>query len=332
MFKTLVVAGGSALLSALLIGPVTIKYLKKLKVGATIQEELNETHQAKAGTPLMGGLIFVIPLSIITLILAVSGLIEWRLALGFLVFTLGYGTIGFIDDYLKVVKRHADGLNIKDKLIGQSMIFILYLLLFSYQPLNTNLMIPFTNCQIALGYAYIPFIFVLALGTTNAVNFTDGMDGLLAGCMIASSIAYGAISLFAGSDSLAIVSAVIIGGLLGYLRFNYHPAQVFMGDTGSLALGGALTALAIFTKTELLLVIIGGIYVVETISVIIQIVYFRLNGGKRFFLMAPIHHHYQEKNIAELRIVWTFWGISAICGLIGVLGYLTTGFNRVLGG
>ncbi|QOR36220.1 phospho-N-acetylmuramoyl-pentapeptide-transferase [Clostridium sp. 'deep sea'] len=324
MIREFLLYGGAALLIALITGPFIIKALKRLKAGATIQEELSKEHQVKVGTPLMGGIIFVIPVTVMSLILWYKGLIDWRSVLAFLVFFLGYGFIGFMDDYLKVVKKHSDGLNIKQKLVGQCAIFLVYLLIFYGQQIDTSLAIPFTHWKLSIGYAYIPFLLLFVVGFSNAVNFTDGMDGLLSGCMIASCWSYVFISIIAGNTGLAIIAAIIIGSLLGYLRYNYHPARVFMGDTGSLALGGALTALAILTKTELLLVVVGAVYVIEMLSVVMQISYFKITKGKRIFKMAPIHHHFSLLKWEELKVVWSFWLASALFGLLGLLGYINT--------
>ncbi len=324
MLRRLLLLGGSSLAIALVIGPLTIKALKRLKAGATIQEELSSEHQQKAGTPLMGGIIFIIPVTLLSILTWILDLCDWRVVFAFLVYFLGYASIGFMDDYLKVVKKQSLGLRARHKLLGQSVIFLIYLLIFYGQQLDTSLSIPFTRWGITLGYAYIPFLLFISVGFSNAVNLTDGMDGLLSGCMIASCWSYLFVSIIAGNTGLALIIAIVLGSLVGYLVYNYYPARVFMGDTGSLGLGGALTAIAILTKTELVLVIIGAVYVIETISVILQVSYFKLTSGQRIFKMAPLHHHFSLSGWTEPQVVWSFWMVSALFGLIGLLSYIYT--------
>lgn len=311
--------GVVALIISLSIGKPIINILKRVKAGATIQEELSQKQQLKVGTPLMGGFIFIIPIVVLTgiyLFINQEFLVE---GLIFLNFTLGYALIGFLDDYLKVVKKHSDGLTAKQKIALQIMILIIYFIITSIHGLNTTIYLPFFGSILDLKIAYLLFILIFSVGFSNAVNLTDGMDGLLAGTFIVSSVAYFFVAKLALSKFVQVISLITIGSLLGYIKYNYHPAKVFMGDTGSLALGGALISYALLTKTEILLVIIGAVYVVEALSVIIQVLYFKKTGGKRVFLMSPIHHHFALKGIKEIKVVWGFWLISAISGLIGVI-------------
>lgn len=319
-WSELVGFGVVTLLMALICGPLCIGYLQRKKTGATILEELPENHQVKAGTPLMGGLIFAIPMILVGCYLLVTQSSYWRQIMVFYTYFLGFGYLGFIDDYRKAFNKRAQGLTVKEKLLGQSIIVLLYLIIFFGQEINTALTVPFIGFQFDMGYLYIPFLFVVAVGASNAVNLTDGMDGLLAGCMIFSSLTYLFVFLVLQNRALALLIAALIGALIGYLRYNYFPAKIFMGDTGSLALGGALTAFAILSKTELLLLIIGGVYVLEALSVILQVSYFKITKGKRIFKMSPLHHHFDLSGWSELKVVWSFWLVSGICGILGILG------------
>lgn len=311
--------GLMALILSTIIGKPIINLLIKVNAGATIQEELSQQQQKKVGTPLMGGFIFIIPIVLLSIVFVFFNQQYAPELLIFLIFTLGHGLIGFIDDYLKVVKKQSDGLSAKHKIMLQVIILILYLLVTFSTGLNTTIHIPVINYVLDLRIIYILFLLIFSIGFSNAVNLTDGMDGLLAGSFIISSIAYYFISKHALNGFVQVVSLIIIGSLLGYLRFNYHPAKVFMGDTGSLALGGALISYSLITKTEILLLVVGLLYVIEAFSVIIQVLYFKKTGGKRVFLMSPIHHHFALTGIKEIRVVWGFWTASAVFGLIGVL-------------
>ncbi len=315
----MILYGIVALVLSLILGKPIINALKRVKAGATIQDELSEKQQIKVGTPLMGGIIFIIPivlLSSLYLYFNQQYLVEWMI---FITFTLGYGFIGFLDDYLKVVKKHSDGLRAWQKIVLQIVILIIFFAITSINGINTNINVPIIDFALDLKYFYLIFILFYSIGFSNAVNLTDGMDGLLAGSFIFSSLAY----IFVARDTMngfvEIVSLIVLSSLIGYLKYNYHPAKVFMGDTGSLALGGILISYSILTKTELLLVLIGALYVIEAMSVIIQVVYFKKTGGKRVFLMSPIHHHYSLKGIDEVKVVHRFWIFSALSGLVGVL-------------
>ncbi len=314
------VYGVISLVAALLLGRPVINFLRKVKAGATIQEELSAEHQAKVGTPLMGGIIFLIPLLVFFIFFWIKYPLMRHQIASVTLFTVGYSLIGFADDYLKIVKLHSAGLSAKNKIIAQTLIFIIFVILNGGR-LDTRLFFPIVNYSLDLGLLYYPFILIFVIGFANAVNLTDGMDGLLAGCFISTSLAYGILAWKMQNELLLAITAVIIGALIGYLRFNYHPAKVFMGDTGSLGLGGLLAAWALLTKTEVLLIIIGLIYVIEAFSVIIQVVYFKTTGGKRVFLMAPIHHHFALKGIREVSVVHYFWLFSFITAMVGIAIY-----------
>lgn len=298
-----------------ILGPILIPVLRKMKVGQSIREEGPKTHYKKSGTPTMGGTIMMIGLLITVL---TSGILNRDIYI-LLLSTFGFGLIGFIDDYIKVVKRRSLGLKPYQKLIGQ---FILAALLAIYQSntsmLGTKIIIPFvSNKYLDLGMLYIPFITFVVVGTVNSVNLTDGLDGLATGVTLIVLSFFGLISLNWGMDSASIFSAALTGACLGFLVFNAYPAKVFMGDTGSMALGGAVSALAILLNLPLIIPIVGGIYFVEALSVIIQVTSYKLTG-KRVFLMSPLHHHFEQKGWSETRVVAVFWIITVILCLIGV--------------
>jgi len=303
----------AAFLIAVLIGPLFIPVLRRLKFGQSIREEGPQSHQKKAGTPTMGGTIILLAL-IFTVIKFANLTIE---IVFLLLVTLGYGLIGFLDDFIKISKKRNLGLTAKQKLLGQILLAIGAYYLLLRMGHDTSLHLPGTPWEIELGFLYFPFLLFLLVATTNAVNITDGLDGLLAGT---GGIAFGAYAIIAWLSSdldTAIFSAAVVGAVLGFLVFNAHPARVFMGDTGSLALGGALAGIAIMTKTELLLAVIGGVFVVETLSVILQVISFKTRG-KRIFRMSPLHHHFELTGWSEWRVVVTFWLIGMMFAGLGV--------------
>lgn len=298
-----------------LLGPIIIPMLKRLKIGQSIREEGPKSHLKKSGTPTMGGIIIFIAL-VITLI--TSGMINKDIYV-LLFATFGFGLIGFLDDYIKVVKRRNLGLRAYQKLIGQ---IVLAIILAVYQSstsvLGTKLIIPFLNNQyIDLGIIYIPFIVFVVVGTVNSVNLTDGLDGLASGVTLIVLSFFGIIALGWGMGSISIFSTALAGACLGFLIHNAHPAKVFMGDTGSLALGGAVSAIAILLNIPLIIPLVGGIYLIEALSVIIQVTSFKITG-KRVFLMSPLHHHFEQKGWKETNIVAMFWIATVILCLIGI--------------
>lgn len=298
-----------------ILGPILIPVLRKMKIGQSIREEGPKTHYKKSGTPTMGGIIMMIGLLITVL---TSGILNRDIYI-LLLSTFGFGLIGFIDDYIKVVKRRSLGLKPYQKLIGQ---FILAALLAMYQSntsmLGTKIIIPFvSNKYLDLGMLYIPFITFVVVGTVNSVNLTDGLDGLATGVTLIVLSFFGLVSLNWGMNSASIFSAALTGACLGFLVYNAYPAKVFMGDTGSMALGGAVSALAILLNLPLVIPIVGGIYLVEALSVIIQVISYKLTG-KRVFLMSPLHHHFEQKGWSETRVVAVFWIVTVVLCLIGV--------------
>lgn len=302
--EVLFYAAGAAILITLLCGPVLIPLLHRLKFGQSIREEGPRSHQKKSGTPTMGGLLMLLAITVSTVLFDTLSL-EVLTAL-FLM--LGHGAIGFLDDFIKVVLKRNLGLKAKQKLLCQIiMACALTYILTEYLGASTDVWIPFINHTILLSpLLYYILIFFVLVGTTNAVNLTDGLDGLAAGTVTVAALAYAVICMMFGKQELAVFCMATAGASLGFLRFNLHPARVFMGDTGSLALGGALAAVAVLTKTELLLAIIGGVFVVEALSVIIQVLSYKTTG-RRVFKMSPIHHHFELSGWSETKVVVTFW-------------------------
>ena len=311
IIRTLVIS----FLITLLLGPIVIPLLKRLKIGQSIREEGPKSHLAKSGTPTMGGLIILLAL-VVTVYS--SGMVTEDTYILILA-TLGFGLIGFIDDYIIVVKRSNLGLKASQKMAGQ---VVLAIALAIYQSntseLGTKVIVPFLENQyLDLGILYIPFIIFVVVGTVNSVNLTDGLDGLASGITLIVMSFFSLIALKWGFGSISLYATALAGGCLGFLMHNSYPAKVFMGDTGSLALGGAVATIAILLNLPLVLPIVGGIYFIETLSVIIQVLSFKLTG-KRVFLMSPLHHHFEHKGWKETKIVTVFWFTTVVLCLIGM--------------
>ena len=303
----------TAFIVCALIGPVLIPYLHKLKFGQSIRECGPASHMKKSGTPTMGGLMILA-----ALVLALCWGKFTPHVLMALVLTLGHAVIGFIDDYIKVVMKRNLGLTAKQKFLLQFILAGAYVYFAETHLQNTTLWVPLLNVTFDFGWAYYALAFILLVGTTNAVNLTDGLDGLVSFVSVPVTLAFAFIAYMQGMLEVSGFALGLTGACLGFLLFNRHPAQVFMGDTGSLALGGGVAALALLTHTELLLVIIGGIYVAEATSVIIQVAYFRLTGGKRFFRMAPLHHHFELGGWKEVKVVECFTIVSFLLSAVGL--------------
>lgn len=304
------------------LGKIGIPMLRSLHAQQSIREEGPESHQAKAGTPTMGGAFMMI-----ALVLGVAIFAPWNVGTGMLLFlTLGHCLLGFFDDFVKAVKKRNLGLTAKQKLLGQFILAAVFCYCITeIMVVPTTLWIPVVDIQLQLGWGYYVLAFLIIVGATNAVNLTDGLDGLAGGTSAVAAIAFSVIGLMAvsmtnsiGAESVAYFGAIIAAVCLGFLVYNVNPAKVFMGDTGSLALGGAFAAMAILTKTELLLVVIGGIFVMEALSVIIQVISFKTRGV-RVFKMSPIHHHFELSGWAEQTVVNRFWFGGAVLAIIGVL-------------
>ncbi len=306
-----------AIVVSLIMGPIVIPFLKKLKVGQNIREDGPRAHFAKAGTPTMGGIIIITAVMMASFIMAGSS----TEALAALLLMIAFAAIGFWDDYIKVVLKRSLGLRAREKFGLQLLTAFLFgLLLILYFKRGTAILMPFSGQAIDLGWLYLPFIIIVVVGTANAVNLTDGLDGLASGVSFFASLALGAVCLITGHYGLLIFCGALAGACLGFLVFNRHPARVFMGDTGSMALGGAAAAVAAFTRAEIALVIIGGVYVIETLSVILQVISYQTTR-RRIFLMAPLHHHYELKGWPEAKVVRFFWALSFIFMLLGIWSF-----------
>lgn len=309
-----------ALLTSLIVcaalGPVLIPVLHKLKFGQSIRDVGPASHMKKDGTPTMGGIMMLCGLFVAMMV--------WNrftplIVIAF-VLTFGHALIGFLDDYIKVVMKRNLGLTVKQKLILQIALALAYIYFIQQHagPDGTALWIPGTSVYIQAGWAYYVLVLFLLVGTTNSVNLTDGLDGLVSSVSIPVMLVYTLIAWQTGERDLSLFAAAVLGSCLGFLVWNRYPAKVFMGDTGSLALGGAVAALALLTRTELLLGFIGGVYVCEALSVIIQVTYFKHTGGKRVFLMTPIHHHFELSGWKETKVVTVFTLASIVFCLAGI--------------
>ncbi|MBI1910972.1 MAG: phospho-N-acetylmuramoyl-pentapeptide-transferase [Deltaproteobacteria bacterium] len=328
-FRT-IYAAVTALVLSFVVGPYLIERLRALKLGEVVRTDGPASHFTKAGTPTMGG-------AIILLVVIVSVLLWGNLTNSYIwlmtFVTVGMGLVGFIDDYIKVVKKDKKGIRASTKLLWQVLIASVAVLFLYQQDFNTIVTIPFfKDVHIDLKAFYIPFAVFVIVGTSNAVNLTDGLDGLAIGPMTIAAATYMLFAYLVGHvkianylhimyvpkvGELAVFAGAMVGASLGFLWYNSYPAQVFMGDVGSLSLGGALGTLAIITKNEALLLLVGGIFVVEALSVIFQVGSFKLTG-KRVFAMAPIHHHYELKGWPEPKIIVRFWIISIILALLAI--------------
>ncbi len=307
-------AFGLALVSTLVFGKIGIPLLQRLKAQQSIREDGPQAHLAKAGTPTMGGLFMMLALVITVCIVPPYSVTLWML----LFLTLGHGALGFSDDFIKAVKRRNLGLTARQKLLGQAVLAIVFCYIsIAYAALPTTLWIPLVDITVDLGYAYYILAFIIILGTTNAVNLTDGLDGLATGISAIAGAAFAVVGLLVGSLSVTFFGIVVSAVCLGFLYFNANPAKVFMGDTGSLALGGAFAGMAIATKTELLLIVIGFVFVVEALSVILQVASFKTRGV-RIFRMSPIHHHFELGGWSERKVVYVFWTVSLVMALLGI--------------
>ena len=310
--KQVLAAGVAAMLLGILSGPAFIAFLRRNEFGQQIREEGPAGHMSKQGTPTLGGLVLLACTLISFLVftkrttpgLAVAGTM------------LACAAIGFVDDYLKLTNRRSLGLSGRWKMLGLAAVVAGLAVVAHHEHLSTDVYLPVIDTHVPLGPGYYVFIFLVVAGAANAVNLTDGLDGLAAGTMTIAALTYSAMGV------VAFLAAALVGGCVGFLWYNAYPADVFMGDTGAFGLGGGLAALAVFTKTEVLLVIIGGVFVIEALSVVIQVVAFRTTG-RRVFLMAPIHHHFEMMEWTENKIIVRFWIMAAIFGASGfVLYYL----------
>ncbi|MGH3995490.1 MAG: phospho-N-acetylmuramoyl-pentapeptide-transferase [Pseudonocardiaceae bacterium] len=310
----------ASLLICIFLGPKFITWLREREFGQHIREEGPEGHHEKAGTPTMGGLVIFLAVAVPFLILS-----DYR-AVSLAVFgtAIAAAALGFADDWTKISKRRSLGVSGRTKLAVQAaMAIALWLVATEYVGLNDTLRLRIVDVSVDLGYFYPVLILLVLLGATNGVNLTDGLDGLAAGCCAIVLLAFTAMAFITtgpGQQDLALLSACLVGACVGFLWFNSFPASIFMGDTGSLGLGGAIAAMAVMTKTEVLLIILGGIFVIEALSVLIQVISFQ-RFRKRVFLMAPVHHHFELMAWSETKIILRFWIVAAICSAIGFTLY-----------
>jgi len=313
------IAGMAAMFICIFLGPKFIEYLRLKEFGQHIREEGPQEHHAKAGTPTMGGLIVFAAICVPFLVLSDR---DWQSMAVFGVAMLS-ATLGFADDFLKIVKRRSLGLSARSKLAVQLLLaFGLWWVARHYVGLEPNLKLRISDASVDIGpVLYFVLVFLVIAGASNGVNLTDGLDGLAAGCCAIVLLAYTAITFVTqGEQDLALLSACLVGACIGFLWFNAFPASIFMGDTGSLGLGGAIGALAVMTQTEVLLIIIGGIFVIEALSVAIQVFAFK-TFRRRVLLMAPLHHHFEMLAWSETKIMLRFWIIAAVCSGIGFTLY-----------
>lgn len=303
----------------MIVMPKSIAYLKKLKFGQVEREEGLASHKQKGGTPTMGGIVFILCSVLLVYILNFSYFNNPYVNLMTFAF-VGFGFVGFLDDYLIVVRKTNEGLKPLYKYALQSVVAIaFYILAKQFIPdFDTVIQIPLLHMNIDLGWLYPILVYFMFTAESNAVNLTDGLDGLATGLSMVAIAPFVIFAIMTKNTPVTVYAMIIIGALLGFMYYNYHPARIFMGDTGSLALGGLLAAMAVLTNQELLLILIGGVFLMETLSVIIQVVSFKTRG-KRVFKMAPIHHHFEMLGWSEQQVVISFWFLGFICGIIGIV-------------
>ena len=309
-YKIIIPAIISFIISVVLC-PIIIPFLKRLKFGQFVRDDGPESHLKKSGTPTMGGLIILSSIIITSLFY----LKDNKEIIPILFVTLGFGLIGFLDDYIKVVMKRSLGLKAWQKMLGQILVTAVFgFYLVNYSGVSTEMIIPFTNGK----YLNIPLLFVVVLGTVNGANFTDGLDGLAASVTVLIATFFTVIAIGTNSG-ISPITCTVVGSLMGFLLFNVYPARVFMGDTGSLALGGFVASTAYMLQLPLFIVIVAFIYLLEVLSVIIQVTYFKISGGKRIFKMAPIHHHFELSGWPETKVVAVFSIITAVLCMIALL-------------
>ena len=308
---------------SILIGFLLVPYLKKKKVGQTVSVFLKSKHKEKDGVPTMGGLIFILSTIITIILLLITNKIEYTTNLFIILFVfVGYGILGFIDDYLIIKRKNNTGLTEIQKLFGQLLIAVIFFYLFMKTGHEPTMYISTLGIELHMGWLYGAFILFVLVASSNAVNITDGLDGLAGGLSLIALLAFGLISWnstwIAGSGDIAVFCFILVGSLMGFLFYNTHPAKIFMGDTGSLALGGALASIAILTNHEITFIIVMMVFIIETLVCIIQTISIMYNG-KKIFLMTPLHHHFEKLGWDERDIVKLFWFFGIVCAMLGVL-------------
>ena len=319
MTRMILTVIGSYVLT-LILGRVLLPVLRALKAGQSIRDVGPTWHNYKSGTPMMGGLFFII--SAVLCLVCNIGFMKDYSVFYTLLLTLCFGAVGFMDDFFKMKKKQNMGLSSLQKALLQMAVSALYLyIMYRQGAMNCDLYIPFVNVSISVHpLVYIFFAMFVMVGCDNAVNLNDGVDGLCASVTLPVMVFFAVVAYLSGKLELALLPAALVGGLIGYLAYNFHPAQVFMGDTGSLFLGGVVCAMAFALDMPLILILVGFVYIVETLSVILQVGYFKLTHGKRIFKMAPIHHHYEMCGWSEEKIVFVFAGVSALMCVIAWFG------------
>jgi phospho-N-acetylmuramoyl-pentapeptide-transferase len=318
----ILIAGTAALFICLFVSPKFIEFVRRREFGQNIREEGPQGHKTKAGTPTLGGIVIVVSFAVPFLILANYHGTDFWASFGVLGATVACALLGFADDYTKFAKRRSLGLRARTKLIVTVAISVgLWWVATHKAGLSSSVRVRYFDASIDLGPLYPVFIYLVVAGTTSGVNLADGLDGLAAGCAAIVLLAYIAITFITrGEHDLTLLAACLVGACIGFLWFNSFPASIFMGDTGALALGGAIAGLAVMTNTELLLIVLGGIFVIEALSVAIQVTSFQA-FRKRVFLMAPIHHHFELRGWSETKIILRFWIVAAACCAVGFTVY-----------
>lgn len=305
-------------LPAIVIGLFLIPFLKRKRLGQRISIYVGDNHKKKEGTPTMGGLIFVIPTVIATIFLILTDKLELTPNLIIILFVfISYSFIGFLDDFLSIKKKNNEGLTTYQKLFLQLIVALVFFYLYMDKGGQTSLVSSTLHLNIEMGWFYGVFLLFILIGASNAVNLTDGLDGLAGGLSVISFIAFAIISIAVGFEEIGIFTFILIGALIGFLIFNTHPAKIFMGDTGSLALGAVMAAIAILTHREVTLLVVASVFVAETLSVILQVIWLRL-FHKKLFLMTPLHHHFEKLGWPETDIVKLFWVVGLLLTMAGI--------------
>lgn len=316
--RQILIASTGSLLICLFLSPRFITFLRNREFGQNIREEGPQGHKAKAGTPTMGGVVIFLAIAVPYVLLSRR---DWQ-SIGVFAVAIACALLGFADDYTKIIKRRSLGLRARTKLVVTIAISLgLWWVATEKANISPTIRLTFIDASVDLGPLFPVFIYLVVAGTTTAVNFTDGLDGLAAGCAAIVLLTYiGITFITTGDRDLTLLAGCLVGACIGFLWFNSFPASIFMGDTGSLGLGGAIAAMAVMTNTEVLLILLGGIFVIEVLSVVIQVISFQL-FRKRVFLMAPIHHHFELQAWSETKIILRFWIVAAACGAIGFVVY-----------
>lgn len=319
MLTKSILAMGLGFITSVILGLILIPILKRMNIGQRISVFVGESHRKKEGTPTMGGIIFILSTLITAAILLITKKIEYTSNLGIVLLVFSsFGLIGFLDDFLSLKRKDNEGLTEIQKLFAQLIVSLIFFFIYIRNGGQTALIVSTLGINIEMGWIYGLFILFLLVGGSNAVNLTDGLDGLAGGLSAIAFIAFSLISMMVGFNDMGIFTFILVGSLLGFLLFNGHPAKVFMGDTGSLALGGVMSTIAVLTHREITLAVVAGIFVIETLSVILQVIWLR-TFHKKLFLMTPLHHHFEKLGWCETDIVRTFYTAGLILAMAGII-------------